>query len=87
MKRVYAMQSIQFSTILFIGICYSQTAAAYLDPGTGSLILQMLIAGIVGAIFTIKLYWYQFKAFVARIFGKQKEIESDLDNDDSSEEE
>lgn len=81
------MKSIQFSSILFVGICYSQSAFAYLDPGTGSLILQMLIAGIVGAMFTIKLYWYQFKAFVARIFGKNKEGENDQDNGNTSDKE
>lgn len=52
---------------------FATPAAAYLDPGAGSFILQMLIAGIVGALFTIKLYWYRFKTFVARLFGKDIE--------------
>ncbi|MGK0296860.1 MAG: hypothetical protein ACI9XC_000459 [Gammaproteobacteria bacterium] len=75
------MKLLQFLSILFIGLCYSQSAAAYLDPGTGSLILQMLIAGIIGAMFTIKLYWYRLMDFVDRIFGKSTESESDSDND------
>jgi len=78
------MKSIQFSTILFVGLCYSQTATAYLDPGTGSLILQMLIAGIVAAMFTIKLYWYRLKAFVARIFGNHKVTEDDQVDENAS---
>jgi hypothetical protein len=81
------MKLVQFLSILFVILCYSQSAAAYLDPGTGSLILQMLIAGIIGAMFTIKLYWYRLKAFVARTFGKTTETESDLNNDGTSDKE
>ena len=74
------MKLVQFLSILFVILCYSQSAAAYLDPGTGSLILQMLIAGIIGAMFTIKLYWYRLKDFIARIFGKGKESTNDQNN-------
>ncbi|HEY9032683.1 MAG TPA: hypothetical protein VIN71_01995 [Pseudomonadales bacterium] len=56
--------------IFIILASFATPAMAYLDPGAGSFVLQMLIAGIVGALFTIKLYWYRFKAFVAGLFGK-----------------
>jgi hypothetical protein len=29
-------------------------AEAYLDPGTGSLLLQLLLAGFLGALFTVR---------------------------------
>ena len=45
-----------------------QPAFAYLDPGTGSMILQGLIAGIAVAGFTIKTYWYKLRS----LFGKQE---------------
>jgi hypothetical protein len=48
-------------------ITFSQQAAAYLDPGTGSMILQGIIASIAVAGFTIKNYWYRIRAF----FGKE----------------
>ncbi|MCP4842410.1 MAG: hypothetical protein GY887_11825 [Halieaceae bacterium] len=44
----------------------SQGAFAYLDPGTGSMILQGVIAAIAVVGFTIKSYWYKIRAF----FGK-----------------
>ena len=47
-------------------LTYSQQAAAYLDPGTGSMVLQGIIAGIAVVGFTIKNYWYRIRAF----FGK-----------------
>jgi len=56
----------RFLLVPFLLFTYSQQAAAYLDPGTGSMILQGIIAGIAVAGFTIKNYWYRIRAF----FGK-----------------
>ena len=39
------------------------TAHAYLDPGTGSFFLQVMIGGIVGSLAAIKLYWTRIKLF------------------------
>lgn len=50
----------------FILFTFSQQAAAYLDPGTGSMVLQGIIAGIAVIGFTIKSYWYKIRGF----FGK-----------------
>lgn len=45
-----------------------QKAEAYLDPGTGSMILQMIIAGIVGVGCTFKIW----KDKVIGLFQKDK---------------
>ena len=34
-------------------------AWAYLDPGTGSIILQVLLGGIAGLLLIGKLYWHR----------------------------
>jgi len=39
---------------------------AYLDPGTGSMAVQLILGGIVGALTFLKLYWRRLKAFVTR---------------------
>ena len=39
---------------------------AYLDPGSGSFLVQLLIAGIVGAGFLIKVYWKKIKGLFNR---------------------
>lgn len=36
-------------------------AYAYLDPGTGSIILQMLLGGVAGGLVVMKLYWARIK--------------------------
>jgi hypothetical protein len=45
--------------MLAIGISTSP-AQAYLDPGTGSIILQILLGGVAGAALAVKLYWHKF---------------------------
>ena len=50
-------------------------AYAYLDPGTGSMILQGLLAGIAGALVMGRLYWMRIKQFFGSLFGKRPVIE------------
>ena len=64
-----------FKYILFTFILFAQSfeAHAYLDPGTGSLILQALL-GILAAIGAyITLYWRKFKNLINKIFQKKKD--------------
>ena len=62
--------SIIFYTFIFISL--TNQAHAYLDPGTGSMIIQIVIAGTVGALFTIKTFWSQIKNFISTRFLKKK---------------
>ena len=43
-----------------------RAAHAYLDPGTGSMILQMVAAGILGAIVAVKMFWKNLFYFFVR---------------------
>ena len=36
-------------------------AFAYIDPGTGSVIVQMIIGGLVGVGIAIKVFWFRIK--------------------------
>jgi len=47
-----------------------QDAHAYLDPGTGSYVLQMIIAGLLGAAFAIKMSWLRIKRFISGLFSR-----------------
>jgi hypothetical protein len=35
------------------------TVFAYLDPGTGSMLVQLLVGGVAAAAVTAKLYWHR----------------------------
>lgn len=53
-------------------------AYAYLDPGTGSFIFQLVIAGLAGAAFVIKMYWKKIKTFFAQRFLKDDQKDEDV---------
>jgi hypothetical protein len=59
-----------FLLCLFL-LCFPSPCYAYIDPGSGSMLLQALLAGIVGALFTIKMYWRECKRFIGRMLGRQ----------------
>ena len=48
----------------------------YLDPGSGSFILQLLLASIVGAAFAVRMYWKKIKTGILRAMGKAPEENS-----------
>ena len=52
----------------------------YLDPGSGSYLLQLLIASALGAAFAVRLYWTRIKRFFSGLFGRnQEQDEEDID--------
>ena len=53
--------TIPFAILAFLSL-YSGPVHAYLDPGTGSLLLQVILGGVAGLLVAGKLMW-------ARILG------------------
>jgi hypothetical protein len=47
-------------------------AYAYLDPGTGSIILQALLGAIAATASYFIFYWNKVKIFFKKIFNKKK---------------
>lgn len=43
-----------------------QSTLAYIDPGTGSLVLQAIAGGVAAAAVTAKLYWRRVKQVFSR---------------------
>lgn len=65
-------------TILLIFFLPSN-AYAYLDPGTGSIILQAILGFIAAAVASVSIYWTKFKLLLNKIFNKKKQ-ENDIKN-------
>ena len=55
---------------LLAGLFLPAPARAYVDPGTGSYVLQLLIAGLLGALFALKVFWHKLVAFFKGLFGR-----------------
>ena len=47
---------------------------AYLDPGTGSVLIQLLLAGLLGIGVAIRIFWDKIK----RLFKKENKGNDDL---------
>ena len=58
--------------LIALGFMSLKTYVAYLDPGSGSFILQILIASLVGALFIVRVYWSKIKGFFQNIFKKER---------------
>ena len=54
------------SFLLLISVFSIQPLNAYIDPGTGSTIIQLLIAGSVTILYTTKVYWKSIRSFFSR---------------------
>jgi hypothetical protein len=51
--------------VLFLVVVgFSKEAYAYVDPGTGSYLLQILVAGFLGLLYALRLYWARLKNFL-----------------------
>lgn len=52
--------ALPFSLSALLATMLATEAHAYLDGGTGSMLLQVLLGGIAGLAIAAKLYWYRF---------------------------
>jgi hypothetical protein len=75
---------LQFGIIVAALSLISYPSYAYLDPGTGSIILQSLLAGIAVALGAARIYWQHIKAFFS--FRKPKGENSERNAEQSGDE-
>ncbi len=49
-----------------VAMLWAAPAHAYIDPGTGSILIQGIIAAIAAVGVTLKLYWHRFVGLFRR---------------------
>lgn len=60
--------------LFFLFALYVVPAYGYLDPGAGSMLAQLIMGGVAGALVVLKLYWGKFKSiFVKNNSSSKKE--------------
>ncbi|MCB9262749.1 MAG: hypothetical protein H6607_10275 [Flavobacteriales bacterium] len=59
----------------------TNSAYAYLDPGSGSQILQMLVAGLIGGAYAIKIYWHRILNFFRGKSSTTDDSSEEVEND------
>lgn len=60
-------------TAAIILLLFSGRADAYIDPGSGSYMLQLIAASFFAVLFALKIFWRNIKVFFARVFSKGPE--------------
>ena len=60
------------------GLLLASNAFAYIDPGTGTLIIQWLFGMAVASMAVLRIHWYRAKAFFS---GKSRNADIDVDAD------
>jgi len=66
-----------FVIFMIFYLMFPHNAYGYLDPGTGSLILQAIIVVFIGTVATGKLWYRRFKALISRLFSKDNSTENE----------
>jgi hypothetical protein len=71
--------SIRFTLVIaLLLLCIPSGLFAYIDPGSGSYIIQVIIAAFLGGAVAIKVFWQRIKNFFASRFSKKPQ---ELDNE------
>ena len=55
-----------------LAVASSDAAFAYLDPGSGTLILQAIVGAIAGGLLIARVYWKKLKDFLLLSFRDKK---------------
>lgn len=74
--KIYLKKRYFYFILIFIFL--PNTAYAYIDPGTGSALIQGLIGALAAIIISLKLYWHKLLKFlgIRKPINENKEEES-----------
>jgi len=54
-----------------LSVLAAGNAHAYIDPGTGSYVLQIIIGVALGAAFAVKVFWLRIKGFFGSLVSRK----------------
>jgi hypothetical protein len=69
--------------IAIILLLTASNAVAYLDPGTGSMLLQVILGGVAAILVAAKLYWHKIMTVLGMAKAGDSEDEGMANDGDS----
>ncbi len=60
MTTLFSARAVALIALLFVS---ERQVFAYVDPGSGSMLLQLLLGGIAGVAVAARMYWQRVRAF------------------------
>lgn len=70
--HIFKSLGVYFLAMLALLAILPVNAHAYLDPGTGSYVLQFLLAALFSSLFFIKKYWHKLISFFTGASSKKE---------------
>jgi hypothetical protein len=58
-EALHRMRRVSFFLSAIGFLMFASSAHAYLDPGSGSMVLQVILGGVVGLLMAIKIFWHR----------------------------
>ena len=58
--------------VFVVLVAFEKPAAAYLDPGSGSMLLQLLLGGVAAVGVIARLYWHRLTVVVSSRLQRSK---------------
>jgi hypothetical protein len=71
--RVNSNLVISLTVFSLLILLLSKTAYAYIDPGTGSMMLQALLAVVAAVSVSIGIFWRRIRLFFNRFLERNKD--------------
>ena len=68
MKKFRVVLLCTFFTLVLV-----KRAHAYIDPGTGSMLVQAVLAAVAAASVSIGIFRRRIRSFFSRLFGRKKD--------------
>jgi len=77
MGKVVKEMKILTAFTCFVLLLSAGPAHAYLDPGTGSMLLQVILGGVAAVGVAIKLFWHKIRVAIG--MSKKPDAEDEAD--------
>jgi hypothetical protein len=58
---------------IFLMLFFFRDSEAYIDPGSGSYVLQLIVASFFAIVFALKMFWRNIRAFFSKGAGKHEQ--------------
>lgn len=66
-----------YVSLIIMSLVFAPDAHAYLDPGSGSMLLQVILGGLAAVGVMLKLWWYKILRFLGIRKGELEDEEAE----------
>lgn len=72
MLRYIARLGALSASVAFVGLVFAPSAFAYIDPGSGSYIIQILIASFLAVSVAVATFWKRLRLFFGKLLKRRR---------------